>query len=158
MIGNVCLCYPLFPDVTSLDSNFLVTKRAGYGTDGKFPILLRDLPNRSGNGRNRLHKRGSLQRTFNDARKMFEGKKVLNLILSFSKTLHRILLFSRTGAALKLAPYLAWKCINSVGLSTIKSKAFLLVTQINNSGKSNTKKSVSRRKCGMYYQPWTILF
>lgn len=90
------------------------------------------------------------------ARKMFEEKKVVNLILSCSKTLHRILLFSRTGAALKLAPYLARKCINSVGLSTIKSKAFLLVTQINSSG--NSKKSVSRRKCGMYYQPWTILF
>lgn len=108
------------------------------------------------NVRKRLHKRGNVQRTFNDARKMFEEKKVLNLILSCSKTLYRILLFSRTGAALKLAPYLARKCINSVGLSTIKSKAFLLVTQINNS--SNSKKSVSRRKCGMYYQPWTILF
>lgn len=142
--------------MTSLDSNFLLTKCAGYVTDGKFPILLRDLPNRSENVRKRLHKRGNVQRTFNDARKMFEEKKVVNLILSCSKTLHRILLFSRTGAALKLAPYLARKCINSVGLSTIKSKAFLLVTQINSSGDS--KKSVSRRKCGMYYQPWTILF
>lgn len=66
------------------------------------------------------------------------------------------LLFSRIGAALKLAPYLAQKCINSVGLITIKSKAFLLVTQINNTG--NSIKSVSRRKCGLYYQPWTILF
>ena len=142
--------------MTSLDSNFLLTKCAGYVTDGKFPILLRDLPNRSENVRKRLHKRGNVQRTFNYAREMFEEKKVVNLILSCSKTLHRILLFSRTGAALKLAPYLARKCINSVGLSTIKSKAFLLVTQINNS--SNSKKSVSRRKCGMYYQPWTILF
>ena len=88
--------------------------------------------------------------------KCSKKKKVVNLILSCSKTLHRILLFSRTGAALKLAPYLARKCIKSVGLSTIKSKAFLLVTQINSSG--NSKKSVSRRKCGMYYQPWTILF
>lgn len=94
----------------------------------------------------------NLQRCSKNVRR----KKVVNLILSCSKTLHRILLFSRTGAALKLAPYLARKCINSVGLSTIKSKVFLLITQINSSG--NSKKSVSRRKCGMYYQPWTILF
>lgn len=94
----------------------------------------------------------NLQRCSKNVRRKKSVKPDTELL----ETLHRILLFSRTGAALKLAPYLARKCINSVGLSTIKSKAFLLVTQINNS--SNSKKSVSRRKCGMYYQPWTILF
>lgn len=94
----------------------------------------------------------NLQRCSKNVRRKKSGKPDTELLENIAP--HFIIFSNRS--ALKLAPYLARKCINSVGLSTIKSKAFLLVTQINSSG--NSKKSVSRRKCGMYYQPWIILF